>query len=156
MRRIDGGSVWRLWDKIDVRGDLECWPWKGGTRDGYGLFKVGRRSKNATHVVFAIDRGRPVPSGLILMHSCDNRGCCNPSHLSLGTRLENNRDRDRKGRQVSLTGERHGRSKLTHGDVLAIRNLHASGVQGAHLASRFGVSASTISSVALRKTWRHV
>jgi hypothetical protein len=40
----------------------------------------------------------PVPAGMCVMHKCDNAPCCNPDHLKLGTRAENNQDMHRKGR----------------------------------------------------------
>ena len=59
-----------------------------------------------------------IPENLIVRHKCDNPKCCNPLHLELGTRLENNRDRVVRNR--SAKGERHGRAKLTEKDVIEI------------------------------------
>lgn len=36
--------------------------------------------------------------GLSLLHSCDNRKCCNVDHLSLGTHSQNMLDMITKGR----------------------------------------------------------
>ena len=40
----------------------------------------------------------PIPEGMVIMHTCDNRACCNPEHLVLGTQQENIQDAQRKGR----------------------------------------------------------
>ena len=36
-------------------------------------------------------------NGLKVLHKCDNPICCNPTHLFLGSQLENIKDRDMKG-----------------------------------------------------------
>ena len=44
--------------------------------------------------------------------------------------------------------------KLTHAQVLEIRNQHASGVSMKQLAARFGVTKSTICEIVNGRTWR--
>lgn len=80
-----------------------CWPWIGyiGGRenDPRGTFKLDGRRQLAHRVVFEICNG-PIPEGLIVRHKCDNTICCNPLHLELGTRSDNENDkydRDRAG-----------------------------------------------------------
>ena len=41
----------------------------------------------------------PIPKGKVVMHLCDNRKCCNPRHLSIGTQKENLLDMRTKQRQ---------------------------------------------------------
>lgn len=95
-------------------------------------------------------RGKwPVPCAL---HECDNRPCCNPAHLFEGTRLENDMDRDAKGR--TARGEGHGRRKLTDESVRAIRA--ALGVSKAELARLHGVSHKTVRNVLSGRIWTHV
>ena len=96
----------RLWEKIDRRGDHECWPWMACTgSNGYGQLSCGGRMRLAHRLVFECEFG-PIPKGLFVCHSCDNPPCCNPEHLSIGTPKDNLRDAAQKGRTAS--GDRNG------------------------------------------------
>lgn len=46
----------------------------------------------------------PIPPKMVIMHTCDNRKCCNPDHLILGTTSENNQDCHDKGRSYAKNG----------------------------------------------------
>jgi hypothetical protein len=103
----------------------------------------------------------PIPDGLEVLHKCDNPSCVRPSHLFLGTQRENVYDMIKKGRQatgskVSVQGEKHGRSILTADNVLAIRELVASGNSQTSVARLFGVSRFAVSTIVLRKRWAHL
>jgi HNH endonuclease len=85
----------------------------------------------------------PIPDGMVVMHLCDNPPCCEPTHLKLGTRAENNADRDRKGRnrRPNQRGEAHSNAKLTDADVDAIL---ASDEPATVLGPRYGVNPDHI------------
>lgn len=151
----------RFWSKVERRGVVECWNWRGGiTRRGYGHFWQGSKASGKKHrahrIAWIIANGRPIPDGMMVMHSCDNRGCCNPSHLSVGTQQENIKDRDSKGRGKYFgTARNHPRprAKLTE---VSVREIRA--IRGDHqtIARMFGVSAKTIGAVLRRDTWTHI
>lgn len=71
---------------VDRRSDVECWPWKGGSKgQGYGRFKgIG------AHRWAVIFSGREIPKGLLVDHVCRNRICVNPAHLRIVTIAVNN------------------------------------------------------------------
>src|SRR4051812_13356235 len=99
----------RFWEKVDIRSNDECWPWKACKNEhGYGLFGVGnKRLKTSNRVAYELAVG-PIPDGLRICHKCDNPPCCNPRHLYPATQRHNMLDRDMKGR--------NGRAKITAED----------------------------------------
>jgi len=82
----------------------------------------------------------------------------NTAHLFLGTAEDNNRDRHLKGHTVipDARGMRHGMSKLTDPDVLAIRDRCNAGERRATIAADFGINPSVISKIHARKAWSHI
>jgi hypothetical protein len=68
--------------------------------NGYGMLGLGRRTdpKTAAHRVAWTVAVGPIPEGLNVLHHCDNRPCCNPAHLWLGTQRDNLLDMVAKGR----------------------------------------------------------
>jgi len=102
----------------------------------------------------------PIPEGeghhgTVVLHICDNRLCCNPAHLRLGTQADNVRDMDAKGRRVAVLrqGEEHHMTKITEDDVRAIR---ASNEPRAALAARYDMSIGGIKTIRAKRTWKHV
>jgi hypothetical protein len=94
----------RFWEKVDVRGPTECWPWlAAGGRAGCGRLRIGNnrwgRLVNAPRVAWFISRGEWPPENKHVCHRCDNPPCCNPAHLWLGTNSDNQRDCVTKGRK---------------------------------------------------------
>lgn len=100
-----------------------------------------------------------VPIGLCVLHRCDNPPCCNPSHLFLGTKADNNRDmllkgrRGRTGPRCAARGERHYRTTLTEADVIAIRSDPRS---NSKVGAAFGITAKSVQQIRARKSWMHV
>ena len=91
-------DVARFWSKVDKRGPDECWPWLGGHNGGgYAIFHLNRIGRPASRFMLRVV-GRPVPPGVVTMHSCDNPGCVNPAHLRGAPQRDNILDMHEKGR----------------------------------------------------------
>lgn len=73
---------------------------------GYGVVNVDGVPRLAHRVVWEAVNG-PIPEGGCILHRCDNPPCCNPTHLYLGTKLDNYRDMADRGR--GWTGRTHCR-----------------------------------------------
>ncbi len=143
----------QFWDHVDKSaGPDACWPWTGNIRpDGYGKLRVGKRHVGAHRVALAGGIGQPEPSGMVL-HSCDNRRCCNPAHLRAGTHAENMADMLLRGRTAPRDGERNPRAKLTAAEVVAIRATGHSATDRA-LAEQYGVTKWTIRDIRNGRRW---
>jgi hypothetical protein len=142
----------RLLSKVNVDEETGCWYWTACKISvGYGRLNVGGTIKLAHRVAYELYCA-PIPEGMHVCHTCDNRGCVNPEHLFVGTNMDNVLDKMKKGRQTR--GSTHGPAKLSESDVVAIRE--AEGVLHRDLAARFGVDKSQISCIRSGKYWAHV
>lgn len=153
----------RVWRHIERRGQDECWPWTGAHRVipgfEYGTIFTkdnGKRKLRPAHVVAWESVNGPMPPGMYGLHSCDNPRCCNPNHVTPGTKRMNNEDRDRKGRHRPVRGVDHGKSVLTDAIVMECRRREASGETGAALAREFGVSQGSMHRAIRGISWRHI
>lgn len=71
----------RFWNKVDKRGDDECWLWTASDNGlGYGCFWNGERQTYAHRFAYELLVG-PIPKGLHLDHLCRTPSCVNPAHL---------------------------------------------------------------------------
>lgn len=88
-----------FWSHVQKCGTNECWEWQGSLNwKGYGSLSFEGRKMRAHRVAYQLAVG-PIPDGLHILHSCDNRRCCNPTHLRAGTNKENVADALTRGRR---------------------------------------------------------
>ena len=151
-----------FWNKVAIGAPNDCWPFiaKSRTGNGYGVAWAdlgrGKRTYTAHRVAFYLHAQREPVQGLDIMHACDSRLCCNPAHLSEGTRLENMRDCARKGRTrrtPTVWGETHHKAKLSSAQVADIRDALARGEGYGPIACRHGVRNEVIGCIARGETW---
>lgn len=181
----------RFWSKVAKTDNQEdCWLWTASCDSyGYGHIKFKCTDDRlrlfiSSRVAYSLTYGE-IPAGQCVLHKCDTPLCCNPSHLFLGTKNDNNQDKARKGRAVSgdvhwtrttpgklatgtrngkytkpesrPRGEQNGYSKLTAAQVVEIRERFKTGEYSfASLGREYGVDHSAISAIVREQTWRHL
>lgn len=92
----------KFWSRVDRSGtSTDCWPWTmSKDPGGYGCayVKSWRRMGKAHRIACELAHGPAPANKPFALHSCDNPGCCNPTHLRWGTPAENNGDMMARGR----------------------------------------------------------
>ncbi len=146
----------RLWAMVNKcptkRG---CLLWTGYiNHKGYGRITVKRGFIMSVHrLAWELVYG-PIPGGLHVLHDCDIRRCVNVDHLFLGTVVDNNEDRWRKGKYV--VGSKHHNAKLSERKVRRMKVLRAAGWTFQAIANKFHVSKTTAQRAIAGEIWGHV
>jgi hypothetical protein len=120
----------RLRAKVAAGGPDDCWPFGGTTdRRGYGVIYFEGKNRGAHRLAFYFANGHwPEPECL---HSCDNPPCCNPAHLSEGTRVENMQQAAERGRYATQK-----RTHCPHGHEYTAENTYYSPDRPTHRLCR--------------------
>ena len=121
---LEQKDINRFWSKVPVKPEIECWVWSGGKhKSGYGTFWLGNTFELAHRVSYVVHGGKLTDLAQCVLHNCpdgDNRLCVNPNHLWVGTKTENTKDRDLKGRWR----QGKGNTKLSDSELIEIRRLY--------------------------------
>jgi hypothetical protein len=144
----------RFWEKVDMSGGPDaCWPWTGAVvHGGYGDFSIGAaRKHNRAHRVAHWLVNGVWPGEMHVLHSCDNPPCCNPAHLSLGTRQENARQMAERKR--STFGAKNPNAKINEKQMLEIRRRRKAGEKLRAIAGDYGICISAVSRIADGTRW---
>ena len=137
-----------FWAWVDKSG--VCWEWTGLlSRDGYGVFCDFRSHRYSWELAHG-----PIPKGMLVCHTCDNRLCVRPDHLFLGTVADNSADMVAKGR--SCNGERHPKAKLTEQAVRELRERWRAGESIRSIARSTGMDRKSITDMLKGVHWKNV
>lgn len=111
--------------------DNGCWNWTGCCiNSGYGRVNINKKTMLAHRASYMMFIGeidelqKGGYHGTCVMHSCDNKKCVNPNHLSLGTQLDNVLDRVKKGRSAIVSGIHNPNWKGGKGNCVSCGNEH--------------------------------
>jgi hypothetical protein len=149
-----------FWARVDRSGD-GCWEWQGRLDGGYGRVMWHQKMYMAHRIaawlsgMVAEPRGsKDISKSDLVLHKCDNRKCCNPAHLFVGSQADNIRDCFNKGRAVRFRGSTHANAVLTQSQVELVRDLYSNGDTQQSIADRFGVCRTTIARVVNRVRYK--
>lgn len=142
----------KFWSYINIKDKDDCWEWQKSTNSrGYGIICIGNKKRESSHrYAYRITHGE-IPEGLLVLHHCDNKKCCNPKHLYIGTYKDNSNDAIGRDRQAK--GESHGNHKLTENQVSEIRT---SLLDCNELSLKYKVTKGVIYRIKNYKSWKHV
>ncbi len=109
-----------------------CWEWTSTLqKTGYGKIQDWlHKSRLAHRAIYALAVA-PIPVGMYVLHSCDNRRCINPEHLWLGTHADNQKDKVQKGRH---------NYKFSADEIDQIKRYHKYGIARVELRKAFQIS----------------
>jgi hypothetical protein len=85
----------------------------------------------------------PIRGALCVLHRCDNKLCCNPAHLYLGTRADNMIDRF-QGTPANERGPRGRSSVLTTEQLGRLYQMRRNGASLKECAAEFNIHIATV------------
>ncbi len=134
----------RFWKRVVLPLNFDnekCWGWRGSFfQNGYPQLWHNNTNMKGNRLSWEINRG-PIPEGMMVLHTCDNKGCVNPSHLYLGTHTENMKDASKRGRHKS--GEDHYHFIRTEGVVDRCKDLRRC-YSADEVAEYLGIGRTTV------------
>jgi hypothetical protein len=140
-------------ERVRVEPEHGCWMWLGAVNPEhlYGQLMFHGRTMNA-HRAFYIHCFGELTSGEHALHTCDRfypagdmtyRRCVNPSHVFVGSNLDNIADMVAKGR--NSRGERHHCATLSDERLAELLQRAAEGERQSRLAREFLLSPGHVS-----------
>lgn len=133
-----------FWSKVKKGEPHECWPWQGYLKpsNGHGLTSYKGLPMHASRKAWFLTHGLP-PHGFIICHKCDNKVCCNPDHMYLGTLEDNALDQWEKP-AFEDRGARTRKTLLTEQQLATLWRMRRGGATLKHCAEHFSVHIATI------------
>jgi Autographiviridae endonuclease len=121
-----------------------CYLWEGCVSGGRVAnnalrpsIRLNGRMAQVSRVVFEARHGS-IPSGVQVLHRCDQGFCCNVDHLFAGSGDDNHADKAAKDR---------GKKRLTHEKAIEIHRLARAGMPQYKIAKEFDVHQSIVSRI---------
>jgi hypothetical protein len=153
----DMSEIDRFNSKIKINIQNGCHEWTDKLCVwGYGMFSLKKSIQVKAHrYAYELKNGK-IPKGMLICHHCDNPKCVNVDHLFLGTALDNNLDKIKKGRDNLPKGEDHFRTKVKEEVVILVKKLLKNISSPTLIARSLNLPVHFVESIKYNKTWKHV
>lgn len=151
----------KILSKIKKDEKTGCWEWQDKTEpNGYARVFMAPYRWPVHRAACWIFKG-PFPQEAFICHTCDNRKCCNPDHLYVGSHKSNMEDMKKRGRYRGVPpppckGEDCKWAKITERQAIMILELYALYPTVAGIAKVTGIHRKTISDIVNGNSWRHI
>ena len=133
----------RFWSKVNKGKKRECWNWTAHlTPYGYGDFTYNRRVYPSNRMAMMLTLNRMLATAECVLHRCDNPRCCNPRHLRIGTKAENQKEMAERKR-----GKWGGGLRITEKHVKRMRRMRSNGYNLKQISQSFGISHTWASAI---------
>ena len=132
-----------------------CWEWRGyKLHFGHGQAKWAGYPHKAHRLSYAAFIEEPGDMGVL--HKCDNPPCCNPEHLFLGTKGDNNQDAARKGRYALRQGASEPLKRVSLESFWRCLDLLVCGASYAEAGTHAGITTGIARDIARNPGhWTH-
>jgi len=148
----------KFWGRVDVKEPEECWNWTGYVgKNGYGMVRFEGERFTAHRLAYMLDKGRKISRNFLVLQTCENKKCCNPSHFKTSTRKKQLMEMAEKGtvRGYAQRGRDNHSAKLMNEQVMEIRRLFATGAYSkTKLGRMFSISDDEVKNLVNHRRWR--
>lgn len=146
----------RVFANVNITADAsQCWEWnKSLYANGYGQAKYKYQGGTAHRLIYELVHGVKLSTEEYVLHWCDNRKCCNPDHLWVGSADDNWRDCVAKGRYPS--GSKWRGAKLNDSQVAEIRQKLSEGLMPSEIMKilKLPTTVAAVTHIKHGKSWR--
>ena len=114
-----------------------CWIWNGSVdKNGYGRIGINKKHYPCHRIVYYIYKQDKEIDFLHVLHKCNNKLCCNPDHLCLGTDKENSID--------SIIFNTTKKSKISLEQAKEIKEKRIAGLTVKEISKETGINEDLI------------
>jgi hypothetical protein len=81
IKNLSENDIKIFWDKVEIKGDNDCWIWKGFiNKSNIGIFNIHKQQFQAHRISYELKYGNTNNKDHII-HICENSSCINPVHM---------------------------------------------------------------------------